>query len=242
MRRVQVSLLTYSLVATLFALCIPRFAGAQDLYRPAEPTPARPRPAGADSARFLPRWLHLFGELGAGWIAAPQAVRQLNQPGMGGSFGIAADLAPRVQLRCALDTQIYTEELSRDILFIGDFGLGVGDTSVFHFESTKTVWRVGPRLDFTGRVWDRFWLHAGGSGSLWKGSPGQALLATGGYAVSSRVEAGPARFGLGYFGAVRWDFDPAPQAPLYVMVVFGAADRGDEALHEGSIRLGYRGR
>jgi hypothetical protein len=76
---------TAALAALAACLCAARPARCEV---PELPDDVVAKAAANDTSRFLPRWLHLHGAAGLGWLASPAWMRKFYQAGQGYEAGL----------------------------------------------------------------------------------------------------------------------------------------------------------
>lgn len=229
--------ITASLLFVLVLLgSLPSFTLAQG----GPPGRMPPRPAAADTSRFLPAWMHPFAELGGGWMVTPNYMRRWFQSGQGFAVGLAARPAHRLGVRAAIDVQMLPAIHYYDLFSLVDDGTGniVVDSSVVEIDETAWSGMLRPELGFM--VAKDLWLTAGvGGGYLGYGFDAYEKLGAIGPEV--RTPKGM-RNGWGWLwtAAARWDFRPADLAQLGVEVRANGIGHGGDMMRGWSIRvIGY---
>lgn len=210
-------------------------AQAQELTPP--PAADGPRAAMADTSRFLPRWLHPVYSLGIGWIQKPVETRQRYEAGFGGTVGLEARPASKAALRLSGEYQMLPANARGTIVYTT-----TGTTpDTIAFEYGATGWTLGARAELAVNPLGRLWLQGGaGLAHFSAGIQNERSLGNG-YQIDIKA---PGTNGAGwlYSGAVRYDIDPAPEAPLSVELRWQALDRRQDRLQMWRIALAYRGR
>ncbi len=225
------------LVATALCALRPSAACAQ----PALP-PAGPAPAAADTSHFLPRWLHPVYSLGIGWIQRPLQTRQRYEAGFGGYAGVEVQPAGRIGLRVSGEYQMLPANaqgtIVQTVIVDGD-GTTVADTLAFDYGGTG--WTLGARGELTLNPVGRLWLQGGAGYAYFNAGIQNERSVSSGYVLNIKA---PGTNGAGWLWSttLRYDIDPAPQAPLSLELRWQALDREQDRLQMWRVGVGYRGR
>lgn len=194
-----------------------------------------------DSTGVLPRWLHLHGSIGVGWLSAPVEVRQRYQAGQDFEAGLEARPRPGLRFRLNAEYQVlpavgrgvYT--LTRSVRLDGTVTVDSVDV-----EFLRRAWLGAARFEAQARVLPRVWLLGGfGRGYLASGArlyryraPEESILI--------RFEGSDGWAWIPTIGA-RYDFDAF--GPLFgIETRYSSLLRRQDVLHTWSVRIGWQGR
>lgn len=198
-----------------------------------------PRSAAADTSRFLPTWMHAFGEIGGGWMVSPDYMRRWFQSGQGFALGLTARPAHRLGLRAAIDVQMMPAIHHYDVVSILSDGLGnaVLDTSDVEIDDTAWSGLLRPEVGFMFA--HDLWL-TGGVGGGWVSygfEKYEKLGVNGPYTLTPKGM----RNGWAWMwtAAARCDFQPADLAPLGVELRANGIGHGGDVQRGWSIRAIY---
>lgn len=206
-----------------------------------EPPPAT-TPGPPDTTGFLPRWLHMHGSIGIGWISSPTFIRERYEAGQDFEAGFEIRPRPRLRLRLngeylvlpALGRATYQFITSTDL----DGNAIVGDTLTFDWLGRG--WLGAARAELQWEALPHTWLLAGG---------GRGYMAAGmrAYHFDSPFEtldiSFPGSSGWAWITSLgtRYEFDifgPVLGAELR----WSALDRPQDRLQSWSIRIGWQGK
>jgi len=205
-----------------------------------EPSPEPPA-AAPDSAGFLPRWLHLYGSAGIGWISAPRFIRQRYQAGQAIELGLEGRPRRDLRLRFGGEYQVLPAvgRATYQIVTLRDLEGGVA-LDTLSFDWIGRGWLGAARGEAHWRALPATWLMAG---------VGRGFLAAGMRAYHFRdpfieldVEfpGSSGRAWIGMLGA-RYDFEVfGPR--LGAEVRWSTLDRPQDRLQTWSIRIGWQGK
>ena len=206
-----------------------------------EPPPHANAPAGPDTSRFLPRWLHLHGSAGYGWIQGPTLIRQRYEAGQDLQFGLEARMRPSLRLQLDGEYQVLPAVGHATYAFVAFQGIdGEQVLDTLSFDWRGRGWLGATRAELQWRALPHTWLTAGA---------GRGYLDAGVRASHFRdpfrtldIEF-PGSTGWGWITSVgaRYDFDlfgPLLGAELR----WSALDRRQDNLSMWSIRIGWQGR
>lgn len=227
----------------LLALSSPALTIAAGSARAAvpEPPPRANQPAAADSAQFLPRWVHMHGSFGYGWIQGPAVIRQRYEAGQDFELGLEARMRPNLRLRVngeyqvlpAVGQAIYQFVVSQDL----DGSQAVDTLS---FEWRARGWLGAARTELQWRALPHTWLMAGaGRGYLGAGvrafhfrDPFQTLdVRFPGSSGWAWIASAGARYDFDVFGPL-----------LGAELRWSTLDRPQDRLQMWSLRIGWQGR
>lgn len=227
----------------LLALALACAGGARAVSAQPTPSPASAvLPAAADTSRFLPRWLYPVYSLGIGWIQKPLETRQRYEAGFGAYVGLEVRPTRRLGLRVSGEYQMLPANAQGTFvqtIIVDEAGSTFSDTLAFEYGGTG--WTLGGRGELTVNPIGRLWFHGGAGFAYFNAGIQNLRLVSDGYVLD--VEA-PGTNGTGWLwsGGVRYDIDPAPEAPLSLEVRWQALDRAQDRLQMWRIGLTYRGR
>ena len=144
----------------LLAACL----AAPHPARAAPETPAEtvPKPAAQDTSRFLPRWLHLHGSAGLGWLASPEWMRKFYQAGQSYDAGLEARPGKTFRLRLNGEYQALPAVTHAEFSFIvrdARQAIPVGDT--VRVEERANGWIGSGRLEAQWAIAPQLWLIGG---------------------------------------------------------------------------------
>lgn len=227
------------LFAFLLVLTAHSRAAAQPPGMPPEPND---RLAVRDTSRLLPRWAYPVYSLGPGWIQTPVKVRQRFEAGFGGTVGLEVRPASRVGVRLSGEYQMLPANAQGTIVETVPSeldGSAVIDTVAFEYGGTG--WLLGARTELAVNPVGRAWLQAGAGLGYFSAGISNERSISGSFLVDIRA---PGTNGWGWLWstALRYDFDPAPSAPLSVEVRWQAVDREQDRMQMWRVAVGYRGR
>ena len=214
--------------------------------RPARAAVPEPPAPGAiqnlpDTSGFLPRWLHLHGSFGVGWITSPEFIRERYEAGQDFELGFEVRLQPRLRLRLNGEYLVLPAlgRVNYQYVAFQDFeGASVMDT--LSFDWLTRGWLGASRAEVQWRALPRTWLLAGG---------GRGYLSAGQRAYHYRspfetldVEF-PGSSGWAWIGSLgaRYEFDffgPVLGAELR----WSTLDRPQDRMQAWSIRIGWQGK
>jgi len=226
-------------IPALLSLCCATAVRAQAPPMPPEPND---RAAVVDTSRFLPRWLSPVYSLGIGWIQTPIETRQRYEAGFGGYVGAEARLAKRMALRLTGEYQMMPANAQGTLVqtVLTDLG-GSTRSDTIAFEYGGTGWTLGTRVELTANPFSRLWLQGGAGFAYFNAGVQNERSISSGYVLDIKA---PGTNGEGWLwsGGVRYDIDPAPNAPLSIELRWQALDREQDRLQMWRIGVGYRGR
>lgn len=199
------------------------------------------RAAAPDTSQFLPRWLHLHGSVGYGWMSSPRTIRQRYEAGQDFEFGLEARMRPRLRLRLNGEYQVLPA-VGRVNYTIRSFA-GLDGTAAYDtlsFDWLQRGWLGAARLEGQYRVLPNTWLLAGA---------GRAYLSAGvrPYHFSDPFGtvdvAFPGSTGWGWLtsAGARYEFDIFGPT-LGAEVRWSTLDRRQDRLQLWSIRIGWQGK
>jgi len=222
------------------ALCLALASAAS--AQPPLPAEPFPRAAAPDTSRFLPRWLSPVYSLGIGWIQTPVETRKRFEAGFGGYVGAELRPAPRLALRLSGEYQMLPAKAQGTIVQTISTDLGgstVSDTIAFEYGGTG--WTLGARGEFAVNPAGRLWLQAGAGLAYFNAGVQNERSYTSGYVLDIKA---PGTNGWGWLWSsmLRYDFDPAPTAPLSLELRWQALDREQDRMQMWRVGVGYRGR
>lgn len=207
------------------------------------PPPAFRAPLPRDTARVAPHvmtarpWL----EFGAGWVGGPADLAHLYQASQG--LGAGLEFQPRrgFALRMAADYQMLVarEDAKVPVFVLGSGGTVDLDTVSIQFDGN--AWIAQARFEAGCELPGDFRLTAGVGGGYMNGGFSDNVGTPGSFVSDVLVERIVRNaWGWSWTSALRWDFEPAPEAPLGIDVRHTAFVRNDATLHTWSVRLCYR--
>ncbi len=226
--------------ALLFlSLVVAGTARAQGPPPPAAPVRAVP----ADTLQsHWPAWLRPWGELGGGWMAGPKWLKRSYESGQGLALGLEARSKRGFAVRTALDYQTLQATANIPLYFVT--GTDVGGSPVLDTLSTQyqaSAWTIGSRTELGVRLPWNFWA-TGGGGIAWESSGLEDVLRL--QTEDGRLDGYPAALRNGWSpywtASVRWEFEPAPEAPLGLETRYESLRRGSDDVALWKIRLSYR--
>lgn len=206
---------------------------------PEQSFPAQQAPT--DTGQFLPRWLHLHGSAGYGWLSSPGTIRRRYEPGQDFEFGLEARSHARMRLRLNAEYQVLPAvgELNYTILRAGARGDGaIYDT--LSFDWRQRGWLGAGRAEAQYRVLKGVWLIGGA---------GYGYMASGvrPYHFDDPFGTIDVRFpgssGWGWLGSagLRYEFDVFGPV-LGVETRWSAFTREQDDLQLWSVRIGWQGK
>lgn len=195
----------------------------------------------SDTGQFLPRWLHLHGSIGYGWLSSPRRIRERYEAGQDFEFGLEARVQPRLRLRLNAEYQVLPAlgELRYTILNTGGrVGGALSDTLSFDWQ--QRGWLGASRAEAQLRVLPHAWLIAGG---------GYGYLESGVRPYHFEDPFGtvdivfPGSSGWGWLGSagLRYEFDLFGPT-LGVETRWSAFTRKQDDLQLWSVRIGWQGK
>ncbi len=206
-----------------------------------EPAPPAALASAADSGSFLPRWLHLHGSIGLGWIQSPVFIRQRYEAGQDFEFGLEARPRPRLRVRFNGEYQVLPAVGRASYQFVTFQDIDGGQLKdTLSFDWRGRGWLGAARAELQWRALPHTWLIAG---------VGRGYLAAGMRAYHFRdpfqtldVEF-PGSSGWAWIGALgaRYDFDLFGPT-LGAEVRWSTLDRPQDRLQTWSLRIGWQGR
>jgi hypothetical protein len=138
-------------------------------FSPATAAPPEPpdddvvaKAAANDTSRFLPRWLHLHGAAGLGWLASPEWMRKFYQAGQGYEAGLEIRPAASIRLRLNGEYQSLPAVTNAEFSFVKylpDEANWVRDTIVV--ETRANGWLGSARLEAQWGLTPHLWLLGG---------------------------------------------------------------------------------
>lgn len=220
------------------------FAVAPTPARSAVPEPTAPAATAPapDSSGFLPRWLHLHGSVGIGWISSPGFIRERYEAGQDFEAGLEVRMQPRLRFRLNGEYQVLPAlgRVNYQYVTFTDMDGNAVYSDTISFDWRKRGWLGAGRAEVQWRALPHTWLLAGaGRGYLSAGqrpyhfnSPFETLTIT-----------FPGSNGWAWIGSLgaRYDFDifgPVLGAELR----WSALDRRHDELQTWSFRIGWQGK
>jgi hypothetical protein len=207
---------------------------------PEPPADAVAAPA-ADTSGFLPRWLHVHGSIGIGWISAPAFIRERYEAGQDFEAGFEVRLQPRLRLRLNGEYQVLPALGRASYQFVSFQDLEGGTVmDTISFAWRKRGWLGAARTELQWRALPQTWLLLGaGRGYLSAGhrqyhfsNPFETLTltfpGTNGWAWITSLGA---RYDFDIFGPV-----------LGAELRWSTLDRPQDRLQTWSIRIGWQGK
>ncbi|MEQ1833820.1 MAG: hypothetical protein ABL977_12260 [Candidatus Eisenbacteria bacterium] len=206
---------------------------------PEQSFPAQQAPP--DTGQFLPRWLHLHGSVGYGWLSSPSTIRQRYEAGQDFEFGLEARLRPRLRMRLNAEYQVLPAvgELNYTILALG----ARGESSTFDtlsFDWRQRGWLGAGRAEVQYRAFKSVWLLAGA---------GYGYMAAGVRPYHFEDPFGtvdirfPGSSGWGVLGSTGLRYEFAGFGPvLGAEVRWSTFSRRQDDLQLWSIRIGWQGK
>jgi hypothetical protein len=195
-------------------------------------------PAGAigDTTGFLPHWLRPWFEIGGGWLGGPKYLKPFYQSGQTLVAGLEVRPRARVAIVGSADYQIMiaNHNVPLGMFYIGNDGLTAGVDTV-NFSYQTSAWRTLALAELGLRPWGDVWLTGGGGGGYMK---------SGFEGLDSYIRNAPPivrnGWGWAWTASVRYDFTPAPAAPLGLVARSTQMLRGHDTLQFWKVALCYR--
>ena len=206
---------------------------------PEQSFPAQ-RAAAPDTGQFLPRWLHLHGSIGYGWMSSPRNIRERYEAGQDFEFGIETRPQPRLRVRLNGEYQVLPALGKAVYTFVRGGRVGATGIDTVSFDWQQRGWLAAGRAEVQARVLPHTWLLGGG---------GYGYLASGVRAFhfddpfGSVDIAFPGSSGWGWLGSagLRYEFDLFGPT-LGVETRWSAFTREQDELQFWSIRIGWQGK
>lgn len=226
---------------SLSLFCVLTLGAGRGLAAVPEPPRGPGAVAARDTSHFLPRWLHMQGSAGYGWIQGPEPIRQRYEAGQDFELGLEARMRPGLRLRLNGEYQVLPAVGSATYEFVvsqAADGTQVLDTLSFDWRGRG--WLAAARTELQWRALRRTWLIAGA---------GRGYLAAGVRAHHFRnpFEMLDVRFpgssGWAWIASAgaRYDFDLFGPM-LGAEVRWSLLERPQDRLQMWSIRIGWQGR
>jgi hypothetical protein len=150
-------------IATLASLAACLCAQAPVRAAVPEPEEGAPKPVVADSSRLLPRWLHLHGAAGLGWLASPEWMRKFYQAGQ--SYEVGLQVRPSGAFRLSLSGEYQTLPAVTDMSYGFITSVPALDTEptrdTVQVEARATGWIGSARLEAQMAISPELWLMGG---------------------------------------------------------------------------------
>jgi hypothetical protein len=206
-----------------------------------EPAPEPPAAAAPDTTGFLPRWLHLHGSFGLGWISSPTFIRQRYQAGQAFELGLEVRPRPNLRLRLNGEYQVLPAvgRVTYQVVTLQDLeGAQLLDT--LSFDWIGRGWLGSARTEAHWRVLPATWLMAGAG----RGHLGAGMRAYHFRDPFVTLDVGfPGSSGWAWISMLgaRYEFDvfgPTLGAELR----WSTLDRPQDRLQTWSIRVGWQGK
>jgi hypothetical protein len=228
--------------AAITALCLIALVATRPARSavPEAPLPGVTAPT-PDSSGFLPRWLHLHGSIGIGWVSSPEFLRERYEAGQDFEMGLEMRLQPRLRLRLNGEYQVLPAlgRVNYQYVVFQDIDAGTAMDTI-SFDWRKRGWLGAARAEVQWRALPHTWLLVGG---------GRGYLGAGQrpYHFRSPFETldieFPGSSGWAWIGSLgaRYEFDifgPVLGAELR----WSALDRRQDELQTWSIRIGWQGK
>ena len=152
---------TAALASLAACLGAPLPARAADPEPPVEEVAKSAAPK--DTNRILPRWLHLHGAAGLGWLASPEWMRKFYQAGQGYEAGLEVRPGGAFRLRVNGEYQTLPAVTTARYIYVASVsGLDnepVRDTALV--ERTATGWLGSGRLEAQMAITPHLWVMGG---------------------------------------------------------------------------------
>jgi hypothetical protein len=225
-----------ALASLAACLCAPRAARAAVPEPPAEAA----KPAAPDTSRFLPRWLHLHGSAGLGWLASPEWMRKFYQAGQ--SYEAGLETRPGATFRLRLNGEYQGLPVVTDAKFTYVYmtlgGIPIRDTLVV--EERGNGWIGSARLEAQWSLAPQLWVLGGlGRGYVETGLHSQHPSSV--YASSFLIDF-PGSSGWAWIATAGTSYEFEMFGPrLSAEVRTSYLMRGTGRLQTWSIRLGWGG-
>ena len=151
---------TAALAALAACLCAARPARCEV---PEPPGEVVAKAAANDTSRFLPRWLHLHGAAGLGWLASPAWMRKFYQAGQGYEAGLETRPGGAFRLRLNGEYQMLPAVTTATYVFITSVpGLDSEPSrDTVQVETNATGWLGSARLEAQMGITPHLWLMGG---------------------------------------------------------------------------------
>jgi hypothetical protein len=211
--------------------------------RAAVPEPPAPGAvkAAPDSSHFLPRWLHLHGSAGYGWIGAPSTIRARYEAGQDFEFGLEARMQKSLRLRFNGEYQVLPALGKATYAFVAFKDVdGNASRDTLSFDWRQRGWLAASRVEGQWRALPHGWLLAGvGRGYL---SAGVRTFHIADPNASLDVQF-PGSSGWAWITSLgaRYDFEIFGPV-LGAEVRWSSLDRPQDRLQTWSVRIGWQGR
>jgi len=227
-------------IVTLASLAVCLVAPCPTRAESRERPPEAQKAAAPDSSRLLPRWLHLHGSAGLGWLASPEWMRKFYQAGQSYDLGLEARPGATFKLRFAGEYQALpavTNAQFSYVTYLPNEANFVRDTVVA--ETRANGWIGSGRLEAQWSLAPELWVIGG---------LGRGYLDTG--LRTLHVSNGFESLDLDFPGSSGWAWI-ATAGTSYEFELFGprlSAEvrtsylmRGQARFQTWSIRLGWGG-
>jgi len=137
--------------------------GAARAAAPETPAEKVSKPAAADTSRFLPRWLHLHGSAGLGWLASPEWMRKFYQAGQSYDAGLETRPGNTFRLRLNGEYQALPAVTHASFSFITSVpGLDSEPArDTIQVETRANGWIGSARLEAQWAIAPQLWLIGG---------------------------------------------------------------------------------
>lgn len=224
-----------AVVAALLLAPLPSAAAVPEQSFPAQ------RAAAPDTSQFLPRWLHLHGSVGYGWLSSPRHIRQRYEAGQDFEFGLEARLKPRLRLRLNGEYQVLPAVGEINFTFVDTGFKGSGSAiDTLSFDWRQRGWLGAARAEAQLRVLPHTWLIAG-AGRGYIGAGVRAFHFADPFGTVDVRFPGSSGWGWLTSAGARYEFDLFGPT-LGAEVRWSALDRPQDDLQLWSIRIGWQGK
>ena len=220
---------TCSVLVALSLAVLSHAAFAQPPGGPPDGAPGA-TPAAKDTSGVLPKWMDGAVEVGVGWMASPQSVKDRYSAGMNIGLELQALAAPA--LRFGAKAEYHDSPSNRDGFVTTSNGIVGYDT-----------FGDGKMLDLFGtiavRPWRQLWLEGGAGYGHFESGFGDVNFIDG---VTGDSYVPPGKIGWGPVAGAgaRYEFQPSRRDRMYVGAGWRRMVRDDVTLQYGLIRVGYR--
>jgi hypothetical protein len=127
-----------------------------------EPPMRATAPSAPDTSQFLPRWLHLHGSAGYGWLSSPAFLRRRYEAGQDFEIGVEARMRRHLRLRLNGEYQVLPALGHARYQFVSFRGIDGGQiTDTLSFDWRGRGWLGAARAELQWRTLPHTWLLAG---------------------------------------------------------------------------------
>ncbi|HTQ43173.1 MAG TPA: hypothetical protein VMI75_10495 [Polyangiaceae bacterium] len=232
---------TVCTIALALALALAPAAARPARAQSAPPPAAAPAHAARDTTRFLPDWIRPWLEIGGGWMSGPARVKSHYESGQEFGAGLEGRFGNRWALRLGMAYQILQANHDDSLIVVTaetSTGQAVLDTAGYSYQNAAWIGTLA--LEPGVRVIGDFWLTGGlGVGYMRSGFDGSDID-YGAINLPKLPGALTSGWGWAWTASTRWDFQPAPEAPLSLELRTSTLARNGDNVQTWVFKVMYR--